>query len=245
MNDLREKCPWDRKQTIHTLRQLTIEEVYELADAIDKDDYKSIKEELGDLLLHIFFYAKIGKEQNAFTIGDVIENVCNKLVHRHPHIYSDVNVEDEEQVKKNWENLKLQEGKKGLLAGVPAALPAIVKAMRIQEKSKQVGFEWDNTDQVRAKLDEEMGELDAELNATTVDHEKLTEEFGDVLFSMVNYARFLDIDPEKALEITNKKFMARFHKMEAIVWEQNKNMNELSLEQLDAIWNEVKKINGQ
>jgi MazG family protein len=241
MSELREKCPWDKKQTIHTLRQLSIEEVYELADAIDQNDYQGIKEELGDLLLHIFFYTKIGEEQNEFTIGDVIEYVSNKLVHRHPHIYSDLEVEDEEQVKKNWENLKLQEGKKSLLAGVPKSLPAIVKAMRIQEKSKQVGFEWDNTQQVKAKLFEELDELEAELIAPVIDQEKVEQEFGDVLFSMVNYARFLGIDPEKALEMTNKKFMHRFAKMEEIVWAKNQNMNELNLEQLDAIWNTVKK----
>jgi MazG family protein len=241
MDELRAQCPWDKKQTMESLRPLSIEEVYELADAIDKENYNEIKEELGDILLHIIFYIKIAQEQNQFTLEGVIDGVCNKLVHRHPHIYGNIQVEDEEEVKKNWEQLKIKEGKKGLLAGVPKALPAMVKAIRIQEKSKQVGFEWDAVSQVRDKLNEELCELDAELNATTVNHQKVTEEFGDVLFSMVNYARFLNIDPEYALELTNKKFMKRFEKMEAKVQAQNSNMASMSLQELDALWNAVKK----
>jgi MazG family protein len=243
MDDLRLQCPWDKKQTIQTLRQLTIEEVYELADAIDTNDWKSIEEELGDILLHIIFYIKIGTEQEQFSLSSIIEKICNKLVHRHPHIYSNVQVANEDEVKKNWEQLKIKEGKKGLLAGVPKALPAMVKAIRIQEKSKQVGFEWETTAQVKQKVDEELQELQDELNATTINHQKVTEEFGDVLFSMVNYARFLNIDPEQALEMTNKKFMDRFSKMEDIVIAENKNMAEMSLGELDNIWNQVKKLN--
>ncbi len=241
MDDLREQCPWDKKQTIATLRPLSIEEVYELADAIDKEDWKGIAEELGDLLLHIIFYIKIGKEENKFTLENVIEGICNKLVHRHPHIYDKVIAETEEQVKQNWEKLKMQEGKKSLLEGVPKALPAMVKALRIQEKAKQVGFEWDHVQQVKLKIDEEMQELQDELNAPIPNQEKIANEFGDVLFSLVNYARFLNIDPEQALELTNKKFIGRFKKMENKVWAENKNMSDYNLEELDAIWNVVKK----
>jgi MazG family protein len=241
MDELRENCPWDKKQTIETLRPLSIEEVYELAGAIDNGNYSEIKEELGDILLHIIFYIKIAQEQKQFTLEDVISGVCDKLVHRHPHIYSNIQVQNEDEVKKNWEQLKIKEGKKGLLAGVPKALPAMVKAIRIQEKSKQVGFEWDAVSQVREKLDEEMAELDAELNATIVNQEKVTEEFGDVLFSMVNYARFLGVDPEYALELTNKKFMHRFQKMEEQVQADNMHMVDMTLGELDALWNKVKK----
>jgi MazG family protein len=240
MDDLRTQCPWDMKQTIETLRPLSIEEVYELADAIDAKDFKGIKEEVGDILLHLFFYVKIAEEQQQFTMADVLETICNKLIHRHPHIYDNVDAADEEQVKKNWEQLKIKEGRKSLLGGVPKALPAMIKAVRIQEKAKQVGFEWETTDQVRAKVHEEINELDAELNAATIDQQKVEDEFGDILFSMVNYARFLNVDPEIALERTNKKFIDRFQKMEQAVWANNLNMNDLSLEELDAIWNKVK-----
>lgn len=242
MDDLREKCPWDKKQTIETLRPLSIEEIYELADAIDKNDWQGIKEEMGDLLLHMFFYERIAREQNQFRMQDVIEAICNKLVHRHPHIYSNVVAEDEEQVSKNWEKLKLQEGKKSLLAGVPRGLPAMVKALRIQNKAKQVGFEWENADQVYAKVNEELQELQDELNEEVIEQEKVESEFGDILFSLVNYARFLNVDPEKALEKTNKKFISRFQKMEETVWAENQDMKNLSLQELDEIWNKVKQI---
>ena len=202
LDELREKCPWDKKQTIHSLRQLTIEETYELADAIAQDDWNGIKEELGDLLLHILFYAKIATEQNQFTIQDVIERNREKLIHRHPHIYGDVKVADEEEVKRNWENLKLKEGKKSILSGVPRSLAPLVQAMRIQEKAKQVGFEWDNKEQVWEKVEEEANELKAEVNAMDAGKgsiEKMEEEMGDLLFSIVNYARFLNIDPDQYL----------------------------------------------
>jgi MazG family protein len=242
LNELREKCPWDKKQTIQTLRPLSIEEVYELADAIDANDWQGVKEELGDIMLHLFFYERIAREQGQFTMADVLENVCNKLVHRHPHIYGNVIADDEEQVSKNWEQLKLKEGKKSVLAGVPKGLPAMVKALRIQNKAKQVGFEWDTAKQVLAKVHEELAELKTELDAPIIDTDKAESEFGDVLFSLVNYARFLNIDPEKALEKTNKKFMQRFTKMEEKVWAEHKDMNSMSLEELDAIWNLVKKV---
>jgi MazG family protein len=230
------------KQTIATLRPLSIEEVYELTDAIDNNDWTGIKEELGDVMLHLFFYTKIAEEQQQFTMQEVLETICNKLVHRHPHIYENVVAQTEEQVKQNWEKLKMQEGKKSLLAGVPKSLPAMIKALRIQEKVKQVGFEWETTSQVKAKVDEELLELQAELDAPILDREKMEQEFGDVLFSLVNYARFLKIDPEQALEKTNKKFMRRFEKMEAEVWGQNEDMSNMTLTELDAIWNKVKQI---
>lgn len=237
MDDLREKCPWDRKQTLQSLRQQTIEELYELTDAITDTDWKAIREELGDLLLHIVFYAKIGAEQNQFTIDDVINCICEKLISRHPHIYGDVKVENEEQVKQNWEKLKLKEGKKSVLSGVPGSLPALVKAMRLQEKAKQVGFEWDTTEQVLDKVNEEMQELKA---ATTPEH--IEEEFGDVLFSLVNYSRFLKIDAENALERTNKKFIRRFQQMEEMAAQRGESLSDLSLEQMDHLWNDIKKI---
>jgi XTP/dITP diphosphohydrolase len=243
LDDLREKCPWDKKQTIHTLRQLTIEETYELADAIAKDDWNGIKEELGDLLLHILFYAKIATEQNQFTIQDVIERNREKLIHRHPHIYGDVKVADEEEVKRNWENLKLKEGKKSILSGVPRSLAPLVQAMRIQEKAKQVGFEWDNKEQVWEKVEEEANELKEEVQAMDEGKgsvEKMEEEMGDLLFSIVNYARFLNIDPDQALARTNKKFMKRFQAMEEVVAAEGKQMTDLSLAEMDAIWNAVK-----
>jgi XTP/dITP diphosphohydrolase len=243
LDELREKCPWDKKQTIHTLRQLTIEESYELADAIASDDWKGIKEELGDMLLHILFYAKIATEQNQFTIQDVIEGNREKLIHRHPHIYGDVKVTDEEEVKRNWENLKLKEGKKSILSGVPRSLPPLVQAMRIQEKAKQVGFEWDNKEQVWEKVIEEANELKEEvllLDKGEGKQEKMEEELGDLLFSVVNYARFLNIDPDQALARTNKKFMQRFQAMEDVVGGQGKKMTDLTLLEMDAIWNTVK-----
>ena len=214
MDDLREKCPWDKKQTVQTLRQLTIEETYELADAITEHDWKGIKEELGDILLHLLFYAKIGSEQNQFTLQDVIEGISAKLVYRHPHIYGDVKVTDEEDVKRNWEKLKMKEGKKSVLSGVPPSLPAIVKATRIQEKAKQVGFEWDKKEDVWKKVEEEMGELQEAVAGGK--QTEIEDEFGDVLFSLANYARFLHIDAEGSLEKTNKKFIRRFQEMESV-----------------------------
>lgn len=240
MDELREKCPWDKKQTIQTLRQQTIEETYELADAITDEDWQGIKEELGDLMLHIVFYSKLGQEKELFTIDDVIEGVCNKLVARHPHVYGHVKADDEEQVKANWEKLKLKEGKKSILSGVPQSLPAVVKALRLQEKTKKVGFEWDTLDQVKEKVDEEIGELYEAVDAGAAD--KIEEEFGDVLFALVNYARFAKIDPELALEKTNKKFMRRFQHIEKIATEQNKALHDMTLDEMDALWNKAKEL---
>lgn len=245
MDDLREKCPWDKKQTIQSLRQLTIEETYELADAITEQDWKGIKEELGDLLLHILFYAKIGTEQKQFRLEEVIERISEKLIFRHPHIYGDpanegklLKVNDEEDVKKNWENLKLKEGKKSILSGVPKSLPSTVKAMRLQEKAKQVGFEWENKDQVWEKVEEEIKELKEVVD--TGQQAKVEEEFGDVLFSLINYARFLQVDAENALELTNKKFIHRFTQMEQSALKEGKDLTNMSLEEMDDIWNSVK-----
>lgn len=240
MDELREKCPWDKKQTIQTLRQQTIEETYELADAITDEDWQGIKEELGDLMLHIVFYSKLGQEKELFTIDDVIEGVCNKLVARHPHVYGHVKADDEEQVKANWEKLKLKEGKKSILSGVPQSLPAVVKALRLQEKTKKVGFEWDTLDQVKEKVDEEIGELYEAVDAGMAD--KIEEEFGDVLFALVNYARFAKIDPELALEKTNKKFIRRFQHIEKIATEQNKALHDMTLDEMDALWNKAKEL---
>jgi XTP/dITP diphosphohydrolase len=239
MDELREQCPWDKKQTIHTLRPQTLEEVYELADAVSNEDWKGIKEELGDLLLHIVFYSKIGSEKNEFTLEDVIEGVCNKLVSRHPHIYANVKVEDETQVKQNWEKIKQQEGKKSVLSGVPPSMPALMKALRLQEKTKQVGFEWENTSQVKVKVDEELGELYEAVEKK--DQKEIENEFGDVMFALVNYARFVQVDPEKALEMTNKKFIRRFTRMEELAGEQKKTLHDMTLWEMDALWNEVKK----
>lgn len=240
MDDLREKCPWDRKQTIQSLRQLTIEETYELADAVTNNDWKGIREELGDLMLHILFYSKIGNEQGQFTLDEMIDGICEKLISRHPHIYGDVQVKDDEEVKQNWEKLKLKEGKKSVLGGVPAALPAMVKAMRLQEKAKQVGFEWDYKEQVWEKVQEEMQELQAAIQKPGASAE-IEDEMGDVLFSLVNYARFLQVDAENALERTNKKFIQRFTAMEQEALQQGRNLQDMSLEEMDAIWNHIKK----
>ncbi len=239
MDELREKCPWDKKQTIQTLRQLTIEETYELTDAITDGDWKGIREELGDLLLHIVFYAKIGAEQNQFTLDDVINGVCEKLIFRHPHVYGDVIVADEEDVKKNWEKLKIKEGKKSVLSGVPKSLPATVKAMRLQEKAKQVGFEWENKEQVWDKVEEEKEELFAAI--ASGNQNDMEDELGDVFFSLINFARFLQIDAENALERTNKKFIARFNKMEAAASQTGKALDDMSLEEMDALWNIAKR----
>jgi MazG family protein len=243
MDELREKCPWDRKQTIQTLRQLTIEETYELADAITEEDWKGLKEELGDLLLHILFYARIASEQKRFELVEVINAISEKLIFRHPHIYGDkegrlVNVNDEEDVKKNWEKLKLKEGKKSVLGGVPQSLPATVKAMRLQEKAKQVGFEWENKDQVWQKVEEEIKELKEVVD--TGQQEKVEEEFGDVVFSLINYARFLRVDAENALERTNKKFIHRFTQMEQQALKEGRDLANMTLTEMDDIWNSVK-----
>jgi MazG family protein len=239
MDDLREKCPWDKKQTIHTLRQMTLEETYELTDAITDSNWKSIKEELGDLMLHLIFYAKIASEEKQFTITDVLEAISKKLVDRHPHIYGTVEVKNEDDVKRNWEKLKIKEGKTSVLSGVPKTLPALVKAMRLQEKAKQVGFEWENKEQVWQKVKEEEAEL-AEAIALG-DQLKMEEEFGDLVFSLVNFARFLNIDAENAVEITNKKFIRRFTGMEEKAMAKGKNLDAMSLEEMDAIWNEIKR----
>jgi MazG family protein len=242
MEDLREKCPWDKKQTIQSLRQQTLEETYELADAITDSNWGAIKEELGDLLLHIVFYSKIGAEQSRFTLEEMINGICDKLISRHPHIYGDVQVADEEEVKRNWEKLKLKEGKKSVLSGVPKTLPSLVKAMRLQEKAKQVGFEWDNREQVWQKVEEEIGELKEAIHEGS--QQKSEEELGDVLFSLVNYARFLNVDAENALELTNKKFIHRFTQMEQAALAKGHNLNEMTLEEMDAIWNEIKQTKG-
>jgi XTP/dITP diphosphohydrolase len=242
MDELREKCPWDKKQTIQTLRTLTIEETYELAGAITENDWTGIKEEIGDILLHLVFYAKIGNEQNQFTLEQVIHGVCDKLVARHPHIYGDVTVNNEEDVLQNWEKLKLKEGNRSVLGGVPNALPAVVKATRLQEKAKQVGFEWDNREQVWDKVEEEISEMKEAIEAG--DQQEIENEFGDVLFSLINYARFLRIDTENALERTNKKFIDRFTKLEHQALTEGKPLSQMTLEEMDAIWNSIKKQNS-
>jgi XTP/dITP diphosphohydrolase len=239
MDELREKCPWDRKQTIQSLRQMTLEETYELTEAISDSDWNSIREELGDLLLHILFYSKIASEQGHFTINDVIEGISKKLVDRHPHIFGDVKVENDEDVIRNWEKLKLKEGKKSVLSGVPKALPALVKAMRLQEKAKQVGFEWDNKEQVWEKVKEEEAEVQEAISEGQQD--KIEEEFGDLVFSLVNFARFLNVDAENGLELTNKKFINRFTRMEEAALSSGKKLDEMSLTEMDAIWNQIKR----
>lgn len=240
MDDLREKCPWDKKQTLESLRHLTIEETYELGDAILDNDLPEIKKELGDLLLHIVFYAKIGSEKKAFDIADVANSICDKLIDRHPHIYGDVVVEDEEEVKRNWEKLKLKEGRKSVLEGVPKSLPALVKASRIQDKVKGVGFDWEESHQVWDKVQEELEELQVEVKAGN--QEKMEAEFGDVLFSMINYARFLKINPEDALERTNKKFIKRFMYLESKATELGKDLSNMSLAEMDVFWEEAKRL---
>ena len=240
MDELREKCPWDRKQTMETLRHLTIEETYELGDAILDKDLEEVKKELGDVLLHIVFYSKIGSEKKSFDIADVANGICEKLIYRHPHIYGDVEVDNEEDVKKNWENLKLKEGKKSVLEGVPHSLPALVKASRIQDKVAGVGFDWEEPQQVFEKVKEELNELQEEVN--TQNQDLIEAEFGDVLFSMINYARFLKVNPENALERTNKKFIKRFQYLEEKAKENNKSLKEMTLEEMDVFWEEAKKI---
>jgi len=240
MDELRDKCPWDQKQTMETLRTLTIEETYELGDAILDQDLKEVKNELGDLLLHIVFYAKIGSETKDFDISDVINSLCEKLIHRHPHIYGDVVVEDEMEVKQNWENLKLKEGKASVLQGVPKSLPALVKASRIQEKVAGVGFDWEHSDQVWEKVEEEIGELKSEI--TSKNQEAIEAEFGDVLFSLINYARFLKINPENALERTNKKFIKRFQYLESKAKTLQKSLSEMTLSEMDVYWEQAKKL---
>ena len=241
MDELREKCPWDKKQTLETLRHLTIEETYELSDAILKKDMEEIKKEIGDLMLHMVFYAKIGSETNDFDITDVLNGICDKLIHRHPHIYGDVVVENEEQVKQNWEQLKLKEGKKSVLEGVPQSLPALVKASRIQEKARGVGFDWDNREQVWEKVNEELTEFKAEVDSNA-SHEKVEAEFGDLLFSMINYARFININPEDALERTNIKFIRRFQFLETESAKDGKQIKDMTLTEMDAYWNRAKEM---
>ena len=239
MDELRAKCPWDKKQTMESLSYLTIEETYELIDAIIEKDMEGVKGELGDLMLHLVFYAKIASETNDFDINDVINTVCDKLIERHPHIYGDVKVDSEEEVKANWEKIKLQKGKKSVLSGVPKSLPAMVKATRIQEKARGVGFDWDNREQVFEKVKEEFSELHHEIGESD-NTSKIEKEFGDVLFSMINYARFIGVDPEMALERTNKKFIGRFNFLEDKVKERKLDFSKLTLEQMDKIWEESK-----
>lgn len=240
MDDLREKCPWDKKQTFHTLKHLTIEEVYELNDALLENNLPEIKKELGDLLLHIVFYSKIASEKSSFDIADVCNAICDKLIYRHPHIYGDVVAADEQTVKENWEKLKLKEGNKSVLSGVPKSLPAIVKAFRIQDKVKGVGFDWSHKDEVWAKVEEELHEFKEEVQAAN--QEKQEQEFGDVLFALINYARFCNINPEDALNKTNQKFINRFTAMEHLIKNDDKQLADLSLIELDVYWNEVKKF---
>jgi len=241
MDDLREKCPWDKKQTLESLRHLTIEETYELADAILDNDLDELKGEIGDLMLHMVFYSKIASEKGAFDITDVLNAICDKLVHRHPHIYSDVVAEDEATVKANWEKLKLKEGKKSVLQGVPKSLPSLVKAARIQEKVKGIGFDWDDSSQVLAKVHEELAELEVEVTNKT---DQIEQEFGDVMFSMINYARFIGVNPETALERTNKKFIKRFQYMEEQMNIEGKKFEDMNLTQMDVFWERAKQIVG-
>lgn len=240
MDELRAQCPWDKKQTLESLRHLTIEETYELADAIIDRDLPEIKKELGDILLHIVFYAKIGEEMGAFDITSVIHGQCEKLIHRHPHIYGDVKVQDEEEVKRNWEKLKLKEGNTSVLDGVPTSLPALIKSMRIQEKARGVGFDWEKPEQVWEKVEEELGEFRAEADAGNT--AKAEEEFGDILFALVNYARFRNINPEEALERTNRKFIRRFQYIEEAARTAGRNLSDMTLAEMDVYWNEAKQL---
>jgi XTP/dITP diphosphohydrolase len=245
MNDLRENCPWDKKQTLESLRHLTIEETYELSDAILGKDMQEIKKELGDVMLHLVFYARIASETNDFTITDVLNGICDKLINRHPHIYSDTDVDDEDDVKRNWEQIKLKEGNKSVLGGVPASLPALVKASRIQEKARGIGFDWESKSQVWEKVEEEMQEFREEYNAeddTVIDQERAEGEFGDLLFSLINYARFVGINPENALEKTNRKFIKRFQHLENRAAEHGKKLQDMTLAEMDVYWNEAKKL---
>ena len=240
MDELREQCPWDKKQTMETLRHLTIEETYELGDAILDNDLEEVKNEVGDLLLHLVFYAKIGSETDTFDIADVCNSICEKLIHRHPHIYGDVKVKDEAEVKRNWEKLKLKEGRTSVLEGVPKSLPALVKASRIQDKVAGVGFDWDEPEQVWEKVEEELNEFKVEVAKNDAD--AMEDEFGDVLFSLVNYARFKNINPENALERTNKKFSKRFQYLESKAKALNKDLKEMTLAEMDVFWEEAKKM---
>ena len=245
LDTLRTQCPWDKKQTMETLRHLTIEETYELSDAILEGDMSEIKKELGDIMMHLVFYARIGSETNDFDITDVLNGVCDKLINRHPHIYGDVVVNNEEDVKRNWEQLKLKEGNKSVLGGVPSSLPALVKASRIQEKARGVGFDWDEKEQVWAKVEEELQEFKEEFNTKeheAIDREKAEAEFGDLMFSLINYARFIDINPEDALEKTNKKFIKRFQYLESKAKDLGKSLKDMTLAEMDIFWNEAKKL---
>jgi XTP/dITP diphosphohydrolase len=245
MDDLRMNCPWDKKQTLESLRHLTIEETYELSDAILSGDMQEIRKELGDIMLHLVFYARIASETNDFTITEVLNGICDKLINRHPHIYSDVEVKDENDVKRNWEQIKLKEGNKSVLGGVPISLPALVKASRIQEKARGVGFDWEEKSQVWAKVEEEMQEFKAEFNVedeSAIDHEKAENEFGDLLFSLINYARFININPEDALEKTNRKFIKRFQYLEVKAKENGKQLHDMTLAEMDIFWNEAKRL---
>lgn len=246
MDELRENCPWDKKQTMESLRHLTIEETYELGDAILENDLEEIKKELGDLMLHLVFYARIGSEKGAFDVADVLNQVCDKLIRRHPHIYGDVKAEDEKTVKENWEKIKLKEkGNASVLGGVPGSLPAMVKAMRIQEKAKGAGFDWERKEQVWEKVEEELNEFKHEFNIAgtkSIDQEKAQDEFGDLLFSLINYSRFVNINPEEALERTNKKFIKRFNYLEAESKKEGKALTKMSLEEMDTYWNRAKEL---
>ncbi len=241
MDELREKCPWDKKQTIESIRHLTIEETYELSDAIIEKDMVNIKKELGDVLLHIVFYSRIASETNDFNIADVINSLCEKLIFRHPHVYGNVKVDNEQQVKENWEVLKLKEGNKSVLGGVPASLPALIKASRIQEKARAVGFDWDKPEQVWEKVQEEIAEFKHEID-TQESKEKIEAEFGDVLFSLINYARFMEINPEDALEKTNKKFIKRFQFLESEASKSGKKLSDMTLAEMDVYWNKAKEL---
>ncbi|MES2808906.1 MAG: nucleoside triphosphate pyrophosphohydrolase [Bacteroidota bacterium] len=245
MDDLRLNCPWDKKQTLESLRHLTIEEVYELSDSILSADMPEIKKELGDIMLHLVFYARIASESNHFNITDVLNSICDKLINRHPHIYSDVEVNDEADVKRNWEQIKLKEGNKSVLGGVPASLPALVKASRIQEKARGVGFDWEEKSQVWAKVEEELQEFKNEFNVddeSEIDQDKAESEFGDLLFSLINYARFININPENALEKTNRKFIKRFQYLESKAAENGQQLHNMSLAEMDVFWDEAKKL---
>ena len=240
LDELREKCPWDKKQTIDSLRYLTIEEVYELSDAIIEKEYDEIKKELGDIIMHILFYSKIAQDEGRFSLTDVLNSICDKLIHRHPHIYGDVEADDAEAVKQNWEKIKMTEGRTSVLGGVPNSLPAMVKAVRMQEKARGIGFDWDNADQVKEKVLEEYNELQAELSKED-NHDKVEAEFGDLLFALINWSRFIGVNPEDALERTNKKFKNRFQYMEQKSRETGKQLSDMTLEEMDIWWNEAKK----